>query len=158
MQNRPPPAYQEYAASMLSKQSFRNLSMEERGLLYTIRMECWINHSLPANLVELSRVLGVQKIKSIANLKPFLCVINKQITCPDLDDYRGHLEAISLAKSRAGIASGKARTKAYSESNTCSTRDEQMLNTLSIVHHSIDSITKKAELDEITQLFEGGNT
>ncbi|MDD2775937.1 MAG: hypothetical protein PHU06_08275 [Gallionella sp.] len=36
-QNREPPAYQEYAATMLANKNFRLMSLEERGLFFTMR-------------------------------------------------------------------------------------------------------------------------
>lgn len=59
-QNRPPPAYQEYAASMIADQRFRAMSLAERGLLYTMRIECWVNHSLPKTPEKLAKVLGLE--------------------------------------------------------------------------------------------------
>ena len=48
-QHRDPPAYQEYAASMMARTEYRVLSLEGRGLLYTLRNECWVNGQLPAD-------------------------------------------------------------------------------------------------------------
>ena len=49
-QNRlPAPCYQEYAASMLANLDFRQMPLSARGLLYTLRLECWENHRLPAD-------------------------------------------------------------------------------------------------------------
>ena len=56
------PAYQEYASTMLADISFRSMNLEERGLLYTLRLECWANGSLPSDITTLSIVLG-QNIK-----------------------------------------------------------------------------------------------
>lgn len=57
-QHRDPPAYQEYAASMMARTEYRVLSLEGRGLLYTLRNECWVNGQLPADPATLARVLG----------------------------------------------------------------------------------------------------
>ena len=57
-QNRKPPAYQEYASTMLANISFRSMNMEARGLLHTMRLECWANYELPSDLELLSSVLG----------------------------------------------------------------------------------------------------
>ena len=46
-QNRTPPAYQEYAASVIANGDYRVLSLAERGLLYTLKLECWVNHRVP---------------------------------------------------------------------------------------------------------------
>ncbi len=59
-QNRKPPAFQEYASTMLANISFRSMNMEARGLLHTMRLECWANYELPSDLELLSSVLGKQ--------------------------------------------------------------------------------------------------
>lgn len=48
-----PPAYQEYAADMLSNRHFRMMTLQQRGLLYTLRLECWVNGSVPCDLTSL---------------------------------------------------------------------------------------------------------
>mgnify|MGYP007026270862 FL=1 len=54
-QNRKPPAYQEYASTMLADISFRSMNMEARGLLYTMRLECWANGRMPSEIESLDR-------------------------------------------------------------------------------------------------------
>ena len=49
MQNRKPPAYQEYAATILAQLPFRAMNLQDRGLLFTMRLECWVNTRLPSN-------------------------------------------------------------------------------------------------------------
>ena len=46
-QNREPPAFQEYAAAMMAKTDYRLMSLAGRGLLYTMRLECWVNLTCP---------------------------------------------------------------------------------------------------------------
>lgn len=57
-QNRDAPAYQEYAASVMAKTQYRVLSLSERGLLYTLKLECWVNREMPSDPATLARVLG----------------------------------------------------------------------------------------------------
>jgi len=38
--NRTAPAYQEYAASMMARLEYRTLTLPQRGLLYSMRLEC----------------------------------------------------------------------------------------------------------------------
>src|SRR5690554_5645482 len=94
-QNREPPAYQEYPAPMLSKLAFRTMSMQERGLLYTLRLECWVNKKLPRDPGDLAKVLGLppqEVADAIDAVMPFFMVADKFIYCPELEDYRQHLE------------------------------------------------------------------
>jgi len=57
-QNRPPPAFQEYAANMMARTDYRILTLAQRGLLMTLRLECWVNLRLPNDPATLARVLG----------------------------------------------------------------------------------------------------
>jgi hypothetical protein len=58
-QNRSAPAYQEYATALLAQLPFRTMTLQDRGLLYTMRMECWVNIRLPQNHADLAKVLGL---------------------------------------------------------------------------------------------------
>lgn len=58
------PAYMEYASSILAKKEFRAMSLQERGLLYSIRLECWVNKTIPANPDELAAFIG-QDVETI---------------------------------------------------------------------------------------------
>ena len=91
MQNRPAPAYQEYAASMMASVQYRVLNLAERGLLYTMRHECWVNQGVPENPATLARILGFDVAEVTAALPavmPFFRVQNGFIVSPELDDYR----------------------------------------------------------------------
>jgi hypothetical protein len=104
-QNRPPPAYMEYAAAMLANVQYRTMSLGERGLLDTMRRECWVNHSLPNNPAVLARVLGfdTQQIEdTLPCVMSFFRVVESQIICPELEDYRSHLLAIREKQSEGG--------------------------------------------------------
>lgn len=102
-QNREAPAFQEYAATMLAKLPFRLMTMEERGLFYTMRLECWINEKLPISPESLSIMFG--KAVSASSLKavmPFFRISDDHIVCPELDDYRAHLNEIRRKQSEGG--------------------------------------------------------
>ena len=104
-QNREAPAYQEYAAAMLSKLEFRVLTLEQRGLLYTMRLECWINHRLPADVNTLARMLAIPAESvagAIESVMPFFTSIDGYIFCPELDDYRHHLAERRRKQSEGG--------------------------------------------------------
>lgn len=60
-QNRAAPAFQEYAATMLALLPFRTMTLQDRGLLYTMRLECWVNVRLPYNHNDLAKVLGLRR-------------------------------------------------------------------------------------------------
>lgn len=129
-QNREPPAYQEYASSMLAKFEFRRMSVAERGLLYTMRLECWVNGFLPADEQELARVLGIahsEVASALPALKPFFTLASGAITCPELEDYRQHL-AEQRAKKSAGGKKGALKTNKKNK-KTSADEDHPMLAT-----------------------------
>ncbi|MBI3045065.1 MAG: hypothetical protein HYY78_19810 [Betaproteobacteria bacterium] len=56
---RRPPAFQEYGSDLLCLESVRLMSLGERGLLATMRWYVWTNDSLPRDLKDMARVLGL---------------------------------------------------------------------------------------------------
>lgn len=104
-QNRPPPAFQEYAANMMARTDYRILTLAQRGLLMTLRLECWVNLRLPSDPATLARVLGFgsDEVRAVLPaIMPFFASEGGQLTCPELDDYRNHLQAISDKKAEGG--------------------------------------------------------
>jgi len=104
-QNRPPPAFQEYAASMLSNMTFRMMSLSGRGLLYTLRLEYWIGNPLPSDSEKLSKVLGLKNSEvasAIKELGELISVEQGFIRIHELDDYRSHLDDQRRKKSEGG--------------------------------------------------------
>lgn len=93
-QNREPPAFQEYAAAMMAKTEYRLMSLAGRGLLYTMRLECWVNRRLPPDAPRLARVLGfdVAEVAAlIPEVQPFFASDDDGLFCPELEDYREHV-------------------------------------------------------------------
>ena len=105
-QNRKPPAYQEYPAAMLASRNFKLMNIAERGLLYTIRLECWENKEVPASVNQLAKYIGcdISEVKGALTdlVKSFLCEKDGLLTCPELDDYRQHLEDRKSKQSAGG--------------------------------------------------------
>jgi len=105
-QNRKPPAYQEYPATMLASRNFKLMNIAERGLLYTIRLECWENKEVPASVNQLAKYIGcdVSEVQgALTNLvKTFLDEKDGLLTCPELDNYRQHLEDRKSKQSAGG--------------------------------------------------------
>ena len=86
------PAFQEYAAAMLANSRYRLMSLAERGLLDTLRRECWVNAGVPAKPATLARMLGYDATEVEAALPavlPFFSTTQAGlIVCPELDDLR----------------------------------------------------------------------
>lgn len=104
-QNRDAPAFQEYAASMLSRLPFRAMTLQDRGLLYTMRLECWVNVRLPQSHSDLAKVLGLpvsDVASSLAAVMPFFEVVDGFIISPELENYRSHLAERKSKQSQGG--------------------------------------------------------
>jgi uncharacterized protein YdaU (DUF1376 family) len=134
--DRPPPAFQEYASDWLASRIFRECNLAERGLLMTMRLECWANQSVPANPESLARVLGFSKSEIeaafSARVQSFFAESGGQLVCPELDAYRAKLARGRLAMSAGGRRGGK-RTQDQHRNNQATlegrlkplSRDEQ---------------------------------
>ncbi|MCX7167868.1 MAG: hypothetical protein NTV11_16555 [Rhodocyclales bacterium] len=106
-QNRDAPAYQEYAASMMAKMPYREMNLQQRGLLYTMRNECWVNSLLPSEPGRLAKVLGLDADEVAAALPAVMSFFRddgRNILSPELEDYRAH-----LADQKARMAKGGKR-------------------------------------------------
>ena len=131
-QNRKPPAYQEYASEMLASVKFRAMSLETRGLLYTLRLECWANQKLPSEVGLLSKVLGIEVTQELlVAASTFFEIVDGQITCPELDDYRVHLDDQRRRKSEGGklgakTTNRKRRSRNKSKSTSTSAGNSQV--------------------------------
>ena len=120
-QNRPAPCYQEYTASMLANVNFRQMPLAARGLLYTLRLECWENHRLPADPSKLASVLRFDESEIIAAMQwldTFIRIKDGWLTSPELDDYRQHLADRLKAQSNVG-KKGAAKTNAGKSQVAC---------------------------------------
>lgn len=104
-QNRNAPAYQEYAAAILAQLPFRTMSLQERGLFFTMRLECWVNKQLPNNPNAMAKVFGFPADEVAASLPavmPFFKIEGDFIICPELEDYREHLVQRKQKQSNGG--------------------------------------------------------
>jgi hypothetical protein len=112
-QNRKPPAFQEYAATILSSKAFRVMNLSQRGLLFTMRLECWENQSIPSSSNELAKYLGFdeQEISAAlsADVISYFDDSGSSYICPELEDYRQHLKE-QREKQRAGGRKGATTT------------------------------------------------
>lgn len=135
-QNRNAPAYQEYAASMMGRFEYRTLSLEERGLLYTLRLECWVNQNLPQEPTDLAKALGLPIESVIALLPklvgPFFKQVGGFLQSPDLEDYRLTVQDTRNLQSEGGKKArqnDKLRRQAANEARSNS--DTPKMNLLS---------------------------
>ena len=95
--NRTAPAYQEYAANIIARFEYRTLTLPQRGLLYSMRLECWVNQYLPESPSVLARILGFDVAEVAAEIPyvmPFFAVEDGRIYAPDLEAYRQHVRPL----------------------------------------------------------------
>lgn len=89
---RPPPAYLEYPSDLLANMKFRRMSLPERGLWQTMRLECWVNKTLPKNPEEIALVLNLPLNEVQANLTSgvlgFFVENEEGFYCKELEEYR----------------------------------------------------------------------
>lgn len=111
-QGRKAPAYQEYASDMIARLDYRTLTLPQRGLLYSMRLECWVNQFLPDAPGVLARILGFDAAEVAAEIPyvmPFFACENGRIFAPDLEAYREHLEERHKRQSAAAKATNEKR-------------------------------------------------
>lgn len=95
---------------MLASIDFRAMTLQERGLLYTMRLECWVNRTLPADPGRLAKILGIEREDAVGCLPSLMGFFKEQggtLTCPDLDYYREYLASIRAAQSEGGKRGAK---------------------------------------------------
>jgi uncharacterized protein YdaU (DUF1376 family) len=144
IQYRDPPAYQEYAASMLANYNFRALDLKARGALYTLRLECWVNKRLPADPDTLSRALGLSKdelFKVQPMLDPFFKIEDGWLFSPELEDYRTYLDSRKKAQSEGG-KKGAAKTNSRLKVQQEESQVTRQVTRDSLVKQSKDQFSK----------------
>lgn len=114
------PSYQEYPANLIARFEYRTLTLPQRGLLYTMRLECWVNQYLPESPSILARILGFDAAEIAAELPyvmPFFAVENGRIYSPDLESYRQHVERIRERQAQGGkVGATKTNARKYAAS------------------------------------------
>ncbi len=159
-QDRDPPAYQEYAAAMIAMREFRLMSLAERGLLYTIRLECWVNERIPSNVSELAKCFGFSESETkeafTPNIKTLLQETGRDYICPDLEKYRKHLAEIRQKKAeggRQGALKTNAKRRANRDSIDSQVTRQDTRETLVKLNPNQFSQTQSLEEDVIDEAF-----
>jgi len=112
---RPPPAYMEYPSDLLANMKFRRMSLSERGLWQTMRLECWVNKTLPKNPEEIAFVLNLPLQEVQANLTSgvlgFFAENEEGLYCQELEEYRVNQIARKARLSSGGKKGGETTQK-----------------------------------------------
>lgn len=127
------PAYQEYPADILINEVFMQLSMAQKGLLWTLRMYCWKNESIPGGYKNLALLVGIsekevtklfdERLESFFELR-FDDDINKKnprMINIDLEAYRKEKIAARNRKVASGKLGAEARWYEKKDGGTIST-------------------------------------
>lgn len=149
-QNRKPPAYQEYAATILADRNFRLMTLAKRGLFYTMRLECWQNSTVPVNTEELAKYLGFDA-SDIENLlteevKAFFEAKGSDYICPEIEDYRQHLNEQRKKQSEGGKKGAQSTNSRYKKQSGDSQATRQDTRE-SLVESSLDKLNKNQPLE-----------
>lgn len=108
---------------MMAKTDYRLMSLAGRGLLYTMRLECWVNRRLPPDAPRLARVLGfdIDEVAALTpEVQPFFDIDDEGLLCPELENYRASLDE-RRARQAEGGRQGAAKTNGHrSKANSAS--------------------------------------
>ena len=127
------PAYQEYPADILNNEVFMQLSMAQRGLLWTLRMYCWKNETIPAGYEQLAMLTGIskkqasklfdEKVNSFFELEfdEKTASTTSRMFNPDLEAYRKEKIAASKKKAASGKLGADKRWNQNEDGGTIST-------------------------------------
>lgn len=113
-QNRPPPAYQEWAASTLANMTFRLASPAAKGLWYVLKLECWLNHGVPSDVQKLAKYIGWEAAlvaDALPEVMPDFLLDGDRITHPGLEDYRADLARRHGKQSEGGKKSAAVKKR-----------------------------------------------
>lgn len=154
-QNRNPPAFQEYAAAMMATVQYRLLSLAERGLLYTLRLECWVNARVPHDPKELAKYLGVNEMELCAAMPRVMFFFGKEeesIYCPELENYREYLSQVRAKQSTGGkkgaVKANEQRQKLEEAAAVNSSRVPQGLTTGSLDKSSPNKLSSNSVINK----------
>jgi hypothetical protein len=118
------PAYQEYPADILNNEVFMQLSMAQRGMLWTLRMYCWKNETIPAGFKNIAKLTGIseneasklfdEKVGSFFEIVHDKNLDNKNARMfnPDLEAYR---KAKIAARDKRAVSGKLGADKRWSQ-------------------------------------------
>ena len=92
---RPPPAYQEYASDMLADIDYRSMTLGERGLFHTLRLECWVNGKVHSDFRRLAVTLNIPEASLEKAFTPLVegkfKIVGDCYVSEELENYREEL-------------------------------------------------------------------
>jgi hypothetical protein len=119
------PAYQEYPADILNNEIFMQLTMAQRGLLWTLRMFCWKNESIPVGYKNIATLTGIsekeasklfdEKMDKFFELQLDNKPGNPRMINTDLEAYRREKIAARLKRSASGKEGAEKRWEKHED-------------------------------------------
>lgn len=140
------PAFQEYAESLLSHRRFRMANSSERGLLWSMRLECWKNHWVYVDPVKLAKCLSldVEEVKNALteNVLFFFERQGDRFICMELEAYRAELDARRTQRAgNAQATNAKKQAKKKSAESTLIQQKGTHVATHVATHSDTQSVT-----------------
>jgi hypothetical protein len=112
---KPVPFFPLFAANCLASKPFKMMTVEERGLWITIQMECWVNGSVPSDLKDLAKYLGVDhdEVQRSFTQKQlsFLQKVGDELKSPELEEQRKKYMDSREQKRLGGIEGAKRKAE-----------------------------------------------
>jgi hypothetical protein len=100
------PAFLCYASNIIADKRYRLMTPSERFVWVSIYLECWPNHAVPADPVELAKYLGypVEDIEAgfTERVLSFFKETKEGLISPELEEYREKNRQRNLKKSAGG--------------------------------------------------------
>lgn len=103
----PLPWFRIFSSHYLSDRDFRTASLEERGLVFSMLLECWSNVDIPSELNELSQILSVPSQQVEHALTPKALSFFKQRGNSYYSEYLDEQRNSFLEKRKKQIEGGK---------------------------------------------------
>ena len=100
------PYYPNYSANFIAQRHYRLMSLEERGLLWAMYNDYWVNKDLPSDPQELARYLGfdsaIVENALTDNVLHYFSADGDKLKCPELDGYLQNVGIKRDAQSEGG--------------------------------------------------------
>lgn len=110
------PAYIEYPSDVLNNEIFKSMNMMQRGVLWTMRLYCWVNGDVPSDMKKLAQLLGAKENEMRKAFEDGKIIDffqkregTERLFSPDLDAYRDELLNKKIKRQEDGKASADVR-------------------------------------------------
>lgn len=89
------PAVQIYPSDIMATKEYRLMTLEQRGLFFSLYLDLWVNREAPLEISDLSKYLGYSEIETqnafTEHLFQFFEIRNDSIVCQSHEEYMSML-------------------------------------------------------------------